>query len=186
MLLFADQQRCLAEPKKRKMFMKLLYSQMSDRVIDNKAKIAQFITNAQNRNYPKLLKMVTEELLPLRMELVDLYGKSLRLTSEERMPLLQNWGFETSNKCVELGTTLESMLKEVPEYRLYIGQELLDLAKELAINIEEYHSVISRLDEIMNEVVYYFCVPFVDYQSNELEKSQKKIFRNVRSCHSST
>ncbi|MFP3472914.1 hypothetical protein R0J90_22930, partial [Micrococcus sp. SIMBA_144] len=52
---------------------------------------------------------------------------------------------------------------------------LKEVAIEQQIGIEELYELISKLDHAMNLVVYYFSVPFVEYQTNLLEQSRNEI-----------
>ncbi len=155
--------------------MKAIVQMASEQVLNRKEYIATQITREQNKNYPTELQDKTDELFPLRVELVTIYAKSLALREEEAEKSIEAWGVETGRMCARLETTLDSMLGEVPHYRKYIGEVLKEVAIEQQIGIEELYELISKLDHAMNLVVYYFSVPFVEYQTNLLEQSRNEI-----------
>lgn len=149
--------------------------QVSERILDQKEQIAMQITKAQNKKYSIELKDKTEQLFPLRVELVSIYAKALALEEAEAEKNIEAWGLETGRLCARLETTLDSMLGEVPHYRTYIGEVLKEVAMEQELSLQEFYDLISKLDHTMNLVVYYFSVPFVEYQTNLLEQSRNEI-----------
>ncbi|WP_226658712.1 STAS domain-containing protein [Pseudalkalibacillus hwajinpoensis] len=149
--------------------------QVSERIMEQKEHIAMQITKEQNKKYPTLLKDKTEQLFPLRVELVTIYAKALALEEEEAEKSIEAWGLETGRMCARLETTLDSMLGEVPHYRSYIGEVLKEVAMEQQMGVEDFYVLISKLDHVMNLVVYYFSVPFVEFQTNLLEQSRNEI-----------
>ncbi|MCA0172475.1 STAS domain-containing protein [Bacillus sp. RAR_GA_16] len=149
--------------------------QVSERILDQKEQIAMQITKAQNKKYSIELKDKTEQLFPLRVELVSIYAKALALEEVEAEKSIEAWGLETGRLCARLETTLDSMLGEVPHYRTYIGEVLKEVAMEQELSLQEFYDLISKLDHTMNLVVYYFSVPFVEYQTNLLEQSRNEI-----------
>lgn len=149
--------------------------QVSERILDQKENIAMQITKAQNKKYSIELKDKTEQLFPLRVELVTIYAKALALEEAEAEKNIEAWGLETGRLCARLETTLDSMLGEVPHYRTYIGEVLKEVAIEQEMSLQEFYVLISKLDHAMNLVVYYFSVPFVEYQTDLLEQSRNEI-----------
>ncbi|WP_273849956.1 STAS domain-containing protein [Guptibacillus spartinae] len=149
--------------------------QVSERILGQKEHIAMQVTKAQNKKYSTLLKDKTEQLFPLRVELVSIYAKALALEEAEAEKSIEAWGLETGRLCARLETTLDSMLGEVPHYRTYIGEVLKEVAIEQEMSLQEFYVLISKLDHAMNLVVYYFSVPFVEYQTNLLEQSRNEI-----------
>ncbi|MGE6204889.1 STAS domain-containing protein [Guptibacillus hwajinpoensis] len=147
----------------------------SEKILERKEEIAHFITVEQNKKFPDQLESLSNELLPMRIELVKVYAKALALEDVESEQKIKEWGIETGEECARIGTTLDAMLSEVPHYRNFIGEVLKEYAIEQGMGIEELYEMISKLDYIMNLVVYYFSVPYVDYQTNLLEQSRKEI-----------
>ncbi|MBM7703662.1 STAS domain-containing protein [Metabacillus iocasae] len=145
---------------------------MSERILENKSELAHFVTDEQNRRYPNQLLPISNELLPLRVELVTLYGESLALSESDRKQRLEEWGRETGRKCAMMGTTLDSMLNEVPHYRHFIGNVIKEEAVKVNLSLEELYDVISVFDQTVNEVVYYFSLPFVEFHNEQLQTSK--------------
>ncbi|AZB43171.1 STAS domain-containing protein [Bacillus sp. FJAT-42376] len=147
------------------------YSQI---ILSQKDTLAEFVTEKQNQAYPKLSEL-SAELLPLRVELVTLYGEALSMDCEERKHVISEWGKQTGKKCAEMGTTLDSMLNEVPHYREIIGNELKKEAMRQEISLEDFYHILSRLDETVNEIVYYFSLPFVEFHETQILQSQSAV-----------
>ncbi|MED4726906.1 STAS domain-containing protein [Aneurinibacillus migulanus] len=135
--------------------------EMSQKIIKKKDEIAEKITYEQNLNHPEQLSSLSDNLLPLRSELVTLYGRALAMQKGERIEHIAKWGKETGTKCAKLGATLDAMLNEVPHYRYFIGEIVKEEAKTKQLSLDEFYHVISILDSTVNQVVYYFTLPFL-------------------------
>ncbi|MBF0708017.1 STAS domain-containing protein [Alkalihalobacillus hwajinpoensis] len=155
--------------------MTVILQSASEKILERKEEIAHLITVEQNKKFPDLLESLSNDLLPMRIELVTVYAKALALDDVESEQEIKEWGIETGEECARIGTTLDAMLSEVPHYRNFIGEVLKEYAIEQGMGIEELYEMISKLDYIMNLVVYYFSVPYVNYQTNLLEQSRKEI-----------
>ncbi|TFD97033.1 STAS domain-containing protein [Jeotgalibacillus sp. R-1-5s-1] len=147
---------------------------LTDYILDRRIQLAEQITEEQNRRYSRL-RSISENLLPLRVELVTLYGEALSMDPIERAIRIEKWGLETGKQCAEMGTTLDSMLKEVPLYRNTIGELIKEIAITYDYSVAKLYDVISILDQTVNEIVYYFCLPFVEVQTKSLQASQEQM-----------
>ena len=155
--------------------MKDLKVRLSNKIIENAEQLAGLITRQQNERYPAL-KRAEKELYPARIELVLLYAKALKLEEHERIDVLQKWGQEAgTNFAKKEGISLDMMLREVPEYRAYIGTVLKHEGLTSGITSEEMYELTNALDLIVNDVVYYFSLPFVAYEKEMLTISQAAI-----------
>lgn len=144
---------------------------ISEKIVAKRHELAAKITEKQNEKYPNLLPLA-DQLNEFRIDLVQLYGEAMSMTEEERTTRLMEWGEETGTACAMLGTTLDSMLDEVPQYRIEIGEVIREEAERMNVSLHEFYSIISRLDAIMNKVVYSFSLPFVRYHDEQMKKSQ--------------
>ncbi|WP_162596030.1 STAS domain-containing protein [Bacillus sp. CGMCC 1.16541] len=148
---------------------------MSEKIVKAKYQLAHFVTDEQNKRYPDQLLPISNELLPLRVELVQLYGESLAMEEKERKKRLEEWGRKTGRECAVMGTTLDSMLDEVPHYRHFIGSVIKEEAEKANLSLDELYEVISILDQTVNDVVYYFSLPFVEFHSEQLKTSKEAL-----------
>ncbi|TYR80727.1 STAS domain-containing protein [Priestia megaterium] len=146
-----------------------------ERILDEKHEIAHSITQEQNELYPGQLKPLTNELLPIRVELVTFFAESIALEDSIRVQQLEKWGMETGTRCAALGATLDAMLNEVPHYRKLIGQIIKEEAMRAQLTLEQFYEVLSVFDQTVDEVVYYFSVPFVEYNAEQLKNSQEAL-----------
>ncbi|REB04783.1 STAS domain-containing protein [Sporosarcina sp. BI001-red] len=155
--------------------MKELLTRLSDKVIGNAEQLAMLITTQQNERYP-IMKRLEYELYPARVELVKLYANALKLEETERIEHLRKWGQEAGTHFAKKESiSLDMMLREVPEYRSYIGTVLKHEGIKSAISSEDMYELTTALDTIVNDVVYYFSLPFVYHEKEMLKISQAAI-----------
>ena len=135
--------------------------QMSKEVINQAPILAQVITEKQNSRYPEL-KILESQLLPMRESLFLLHAEALTLNEEDRYEMLKVWA-EKHGKIVSMqsSVTLDAMLRELPEFRYYIGDIMRNKALELGLTAAEMYDVIEVLDTSLNEAVYYFSLQFI-------------------------
>ncbi|WP_404405281.1 STAS domain-containing protein [Jeotgalibacillus malaysiensis] len=147
---------------------------LTEAILDQRIDLAKNITENQNRRYERL-EAFSDDLLEFRIELVTLYGKALSMTKEEREEKIEAWGTKTGKACAEMGISLDSMLKEVPEYRSAIGEIIKETAITYDYPISKLYEIITVLDRTVDDVVYYFCLPFVEFQTKSLQASQEQM-----------
>ncbi|WP_167578663.1 STAS domain-containing protein [Jeotgalibacillus proteolyticus] len=147
---------------------------LTEKILDRKEELAQQITEKQNHTYHSL-KDFSDTLIPLREDLVGIYAEALILNAGERSEKMEKWGREAGKRCAELGVTLESMLKEVPHYRTAIGELIKEEAIKLDLSLSRFYDVLAVLDQSVSDIVYYFCLPFVEVQHNSLKASQDQM-----------
>ncbi|WP_432352628.1 STAS domain-containing protein [Sporosarcina sp. A2] len=155
--------------------MKELRIRLSDKVTENAEQLAMLITKQQNLRYPSMAKD-EGELYPARVELVKLYANALKLDDEERVEVLRKWGQEAGTYFAKKESiSLDMMLREVPEYRAFIGTVLKHEGITSQITAEQMYDLTTALDAIVNDVVYYFSLPFVHHEKEILKISQAAI-----------
>ncbi|MBM7577901.1 STAS domain-containing protein [Jeotgalibacillus terrae] len=149
-------------------------NQLTDKILDQRTDLAHAITENQNKRYERL-EAFSEDLFQFRVELVTLYAESLSMTKEERQERIESWGTKTGKACAEMGISLDSMLKEVPEYRAAIGNIIKEEAITYGFSVAKLYDILSVLDRTVDDVVYYFCLPFVEVQTKSLQASQEQM-----------
>lgn len=155
--------------------MKELLIRLSDKVIGNAEQLAMLITRQQNERYP-IMKELEDELYPARVKLVKLYANALTMEEFERVEKIRQWGLESGTHFAkEENISLDMMLREVPEYRAYIGTVLKHEGINSQISSEDMYELTTALDAIVNDVVYYFSLPFVHHEKETLKVSQAAI-----------
>ncbi len=155
--------------------MKELVIRLSDKVAENAEQLAELITATQNERYPVLISE-EEQLYPARVELVKVYADALKLDEQERTEKLEKWGQEVGRQFAQReGITLDMMLREVPEYREYIGTVLKHEGLKSGISAADMYELTTALDTIVNDVVYFFSLPFVQYEKEVLMETQATI-----------
>ena len=148
---------------------------MKDCILGQSTDLARIITEEQNARYPEL-KRVELDLFPLRIELVELYGACLGMTEEQRVFVLKEWGGRAGTHTARMQQiTIDMMLREVPHYRNTIGSVIKYEAQKLNLSANELYDVIDVLDRSINDVVYFFSVPFVRHDKEQLAFSQQMV-----------
>ncbi|MBU0904781.1 MAG: STAS domain-containing protein [Firmicutes bacterium] len=148
---------------------------MKDCILGQSKDLARIITEEQNARYPEL-KRVELDLFPLRIELVELYGACLGMTEEQRVFVLKEWGERAGTHTSRMQQiTIDMMLREVPHYRNTIGSVIKYEAQKLNLSANELYDVIDVLDRAINDVVYFFSVPFVRHDQEQLAFSQQMV-----------
>ena len=148
---------------------------MKDCILGQSTDLARIITEEQNARYPEL-KRVELDLYPLRVELVELYGACLGMTEEQRVFVLKEWGERAGTHTSRMQQiTIDMMLREVPHYRNTIGSVIKYEAQKLNLSANELYDVIDVLDRSINDIVYFFSVPFVRHDQEQLAFSQQMV-----------
>ncbi|MGE6488894.1 STAS domain-containing protein [Paenisporosarcina sp. NPDC076898] len=148
---------------------------MKDCILAQSKELASVITNEQNARYPELLRF-EQDLFPLRIELVELYGACLGLSEDQRVLVLKEWGEKAGSSTARMQQiTIDMMLREVPHYRNTIGSLIKYEAQKLQLTANELYDVIDVLDRSINDVVYFFSVPFVRHDKEQLAFSQQMV-----------
>ena len=146
--------------------------QMSKEILDQAPQLAQAITESQNSRYPELITLESR-LLPMRERLTCLFAEALILDKRERIQMLKVWGQETGTiLSKERSVSLDMMLGEVHYYRSGIGKVMKQGALQRGLTAAEMYDVIDVLDNAINDVVYFFSVPFVIYEKEQHKKTQ--------------
>jgi rsbT co-antagonist protein RsbR len=148
---------------------------MKDCILAQSNELASVITNEQNARYPELQR-VEQDLFPLRIELVELYGACLGMSEDQRVLVLKEWGEKAGTSTARMQQiTIDMMLREVPHYRNTIGSLIKYEAQKLELTANELYDVIDVLDRSINDVVYFFSVPFVRHDKEQLAFSQQMV-----------
>lgn len=146
-----------------------------DKIIEQAPQLAQVITESQQEKYP-VLKRFEREMFLARVELVTLYANTLIMNYVERIETIKTWGEEEGTNFASYeAITLDMVLREVPHYRNTIGAVMKHEAIELGLNAAEMYEIITMLDNAVNDIIYFFSVPFVRHEKEMLELSQSMV-----------
>lgn len=145
---------------------------MHEKIIEQAPQLAKTITESQQEKY-HVLKRFEGEMLPARIELVTLYADTLLMDNIERIETIKTWGEKAGTHFARYESiSLDMMLCEVPHYRNTIGAVLKHEAIELGLSVEEMYDVITILDNTVNDIIYFFSMPFVQHEKEMLKLSQ--------------
>lgn len=145
---------------------------LSHKLMEQAPQLAYVITESQNKRYPSM-HLLENELYPFRVSLVELYAKSMVMEEKERIDKLKEWGEQAGAEFAKYRTiSLDMMLREVPNYRNIIGTVLKHEALAADVSAAQMYDMISLLDSTVNDVTYFFSVPFVRYEKEVLRLSQ--------------
>jgi len=150
-------------------------TQMSEKVIEQAPHLARAITDGQQVRYPTLLKF-EKKLYPSRIRLVELCARTLIMDEENRIETLREWGEKEGTELAKYSVvTLDMLLREVPNYRKMIGAVMKQEALALGLTPSEMYDAIDTLDSAVDEITYFFSVPFVRHEKEMLKLSQSAI-----------
>lgn len=145
---------------------------MSLKIAEHAEQLAQSITASQIERYP-IQRKIEQELLGVREKLVKMYGRTLMMNEEERLATLKEWGEVVGSQLAKYEIiSLDMTLREVPYYREYIGEVIKNEMLVLDLSGTEIYELIGVLDRSLNDSVYFFSVPFVQYEKERLRISQ--------------
>ena len=148
---------------------------MRNCILQQSHDLSRIITDEQSSRYPEL-KQVETDLHPLRIELVELYGNGLGMTEEHRVMVLREWGEKAGTHTAKMQqVTIDMMLREVPHYRNTIGSLIKYESQKLELNANELYDIIDVLDRSINDIVYFFSVPFVRHDKEQLAITQQMV-----------
>ncbi|WP_438312384.1 STAS domain-containing protein [Sporosarcina sp. FA9] len=149
--------------------------QFSKKIVEQAPQLAHVITESQNERY-FALKRLEHELYPMRIELIKLYANSLVMDDDIRISELNSWGEKAGSEFAKYSTiTLDMILREVPSYRNIIGTVLKHDAIEHGVDTAGMYDIVTRLDSAVNDLTYFFSLPFVRHESERLKLSQSMI-----------
>jgi len=148
---------------------------MSEKIIEQASHLARVITDSQNDRYPAMIGL-EDELHVARIELVKLYANSLVLNQADRVDKLKEWGRKTGTELAKHELiSLDMMLREVPHYRNTIGTVMKYEALALELSPVEMYDIITTLDSAVNDVIYFFSIPFVQHEKEVLKITQSTV-----------
>jgi rsbT co-antagonist protein RsbR len=142
-------------------------------IIEQKEPIAQRVSILQEADYPADLPHLSEVLIPMREELVELYGKSLVMDDEACFAAFDEWGGRTGQACLNVKMPLDAALKETRHFRKEITDILAAEAEFHNITIKTYNTITKRFNEIMDHAVYAFSLAFISY-NDQLKRSAQQ------------
>ncbi|MFC0189342.1 STAS domain-containing protein [Fictibacillus aquaticus] len=142
-------------------------------IIEQKGSIAKRVSILQETDYPTELSHLSDVLIPMREELVELYGKSLVMTDEACFAAFDEWGSRTGQACLNVKMPLDAALKETRYFRKEIIEILTAESEFHDITIKNYHAITKRIHEVMDHAVYAFSLAFISY-SDQLKRSAQQ------------
>ncbi|MFC7373178.1 STAS domain-containing protein [Fictibacillus iocasae] len=146
---------------------------LSFAVIEQKQIIAQRVTTLQEDDYPTELRHLASSLIPMREELVELYGKSLIMEDEECFAAFDKWGERVGQACLNVRMPFDAALKETRHFRKEIIEIIASEAEAQNITLKNYNAITRRFHEIMDHAVFSFSLAFISY-SDQLKRSAQQ------------
>jgi len=134
--------------------------------------IVQAVSESQNDKYPVMRKLV-HVMDPARKKMVHMFADTLVMDESERVEVLKNWGKDTGTRLANYEIiSLDMILGEMPKYRNTLGAVIRHEAIELNLSALEMYDLISILDKLLNDALYFFSMPFVQHEKERLNLSQ--------------
>jgi len=134
--------------------------------------IVQAVSESQNNRYPVMGKLV-HVMNPGREKMVHMFADTLIMDKTARIEVLKKWGEDTGTRLAKYDViSLDMMLRELPKYRNILGAVIRHEAIELNLSAVEMFDLISILDQILDDALYFFSIPFVQHEKERLNLSQ--------------
>ena len=145
---------------------------MRNKILEQAKDIADTVSENQNSRYPTL-RQLRKVLDPGREYIVNMYADTLIMEESERFETLKEWGERAGTRLAKQDlVSLDMMLREAPSYRSVLGEVIKKEALEMGLDAGEMYDLISLLDQIISDTLYFFSVPFVRYEKERLHLSQ--------------
>ncbi|WYP27264.1 STAS domain-containing protein [Alkalihalobacillus sp. FSL W8-0930] len=96
---------------------------------------------------------LTMQLSPWRKQLIEVYANSIMTSPDSSSHDIEEWGKEVSGLLVQLKFPLDVGLHEISFYRNSIGEIVRDEAIRQELSINEFYSIISEFDAVVDQAV---------------------------------
>ncbi|WP_285768373.1 STAS domain-containing protein [Peribacillus sp. SI8-4] len=131
--------------------------EISDNILFNKEKLAlqrfDFDSNLYTND-------IADQIKTWREKLIDIYAMSINQEQKKVYEILQAWGNETVDLLVNLNLPLDLAIEEVRFYRDTIGEIIKDTAKEFSMSIDDFYTILSNLDSVIDRAIHWLSISY--------------------------
>ncbi|MBS2968752.1 STAS domain-containing protein [Metabacillus sp. KIGAM252] len=116
-----------------------------------------------------------QDLTDWRKKLIEIYANSLTLSSEQSAGEVKKWGKDFANKLVELGLPLDAAIAEMRTAKQNIGELLKEEASKQELTINEYYSIYSIFDRVVDQSVELVSICYMKAHDEKISSAQHAV-----------
>jgi rsbT co-antagonist protein RsbR len=130
------------------------------------------ITEEQTRE----LQKIEPQILNIRAEFIGIFGQALINNNEQTtIALVKEWAEETGAFIFNLGVPLDEALKDTSFYRKFIWKAVEEFGTEIDLIASTIFKIISVVDPLLDEAVYYFSLTYIKYYEQTLYNAKNAL-----------
>ena len=155
---------------------------IGESIINNRLEIAKEIHNARLSGIPiseeqnKELQKIEKRILSIRAEFIRIFGEALIHNNEQTtIARVKEWAEETGAFIFNLGVPLDEALKDTSFYRRFIWKAVEEFGAEIELTASTIFKIISVVDPLLDEAIYYFSLTFVRYYEKSLHTAKNAL-----------
>ncbi|WP_043932920.1 STAS domain-containing protein [Bacillus sp. EB01] len=128
------------------------------------------LTPEQKREFQK----IEQQIMDIRADFIEIFGKALIDYNDEQLSIdrVKKWGESSGGFVFNLGVPLDEALKDTNYYRKVIWKVIEELSVELNLSANYIFKIISIIDPLLDQAVYYFSLTFVDFYQQSLNNAK--------------
>jgi rsbT co-antagonist protein RsbR len=128
------------------------------------------LTPEQRRELEKL----EQQIMNVRADFIEIFGKALIEFNDEQLSIdrVKEWGESTGSFIFQMGVPLDEALKDSNYYRKAIWKVIEDFSLEMNLSADYIFKIISIIDPLLDQAVYYFSLTFVDFYQQSLNNAK--------------
>jgi len=122
------------------------------------------------------LQKIEPQLLNIRAEFIGIFGQALINYNEQTtIARVKEWAEETGTFIFNLGVPLDEALKDTSFYRKFIWKAVEEFGAEIDVIASTIFKIISVVDPLLDEAVYYFSLTYVRNYEQTLNNAKNAL-----------
>jgi rsbT co-antagonist protein RsbR len=122
------------------------------------------------------LQKIEPQLLNIRAEFIGIFGQALINYNEQTtIARVKEWAEETGTFIFNLGVPLDEALKDTSFYRKFIWKAVEEFGAEIDVIASTIFKMISVVDPLLDEAVYYFSLTYVRNYEQTLNNAKNAL-----------
>ncbi|WP_160725798.1 STAS domain-containing protein [Bacillus sp. USDA818B3_A] len=155
---------------------------LGDSIINNRLEIAKEIHETRLSGIPiteeqkKEFQKIEQQILSIRAEFIRIFGQALINYNEQTTTArVKEWAEESGAFIFKLGVPLDEALKDTSFYRKFIWNYVEKFGAEINLTTGSIFKIISIVDPLLDDAVYYFSLTFVRYYEKTLQTAKNAL-----------
>jgi rsbT co-antagonist protein RsbR len=129
-----------------------------------------------NEEQIRELQKIEPQLLNIRAEFIGIFGQALINYNEQTtIARVKEWAEETGTFISNLGIPLDEALKDTSFYRKFIWKAVEEFGAEIDVLAGTIFKIISVVDPLLDEAVYYFSLTYVRNYEQTLNNAKNAL-----------